>query len=86
MLLEPFVGPFFTGLPGVFDTWEAEAARAYFRNFFPDYLVDDATRERITALVADVGIGPMLRRLLVETDDDIRRALACRRLAASVPA
>jgi aminopeptidase N len=85
-LLEPFVNPFFAGLRDLFDEWEAEAARAYFRAFFPSYLIDAETRERIAEVLADGGIGSMLRRLLVETDDDIRRAMACRGLAGSVPA
>jgi len=82
-MLEQFVAPFFAGLPGVFDTWEAEAARSYYRAFFPDYLIDTSTRDRIAALLGDPSIGPMLRRMLRETDDDIRRALACRSLASS---
>ena len=83
-MLEQFVDPFFAGLPGVFEDWEAEAARSYFRAFFPDYLIDTATRDRIAGLLADPGVGSMLRRMLIETDDDIRRALACRGLVESV--
>jgi aminopeptidase N len=80
-LLERFVVPFFEGLPGVFVERGPEAARAYFRGFFPHHLIDQATRDRITALLERDDIGPMLRRLLVETDDDIERALACRSFA-----
>jgi len=79
------VGPFFTVLPTVFEEREAEAAQAYFRSFFPGYLIDDATRGRISGLLGKADIGPMLRRLLLEADDDIRRALVCRAMAASVP-
>lgn len=82
-MLAQFVEPFFAGLPGVFDTWEAEAARAYFGAFFPGYLIDAETRDRIGRLLTADDIGPMLRRLLIETDDDIRRSLACRSLAAT---
>ena len=84
-ILDPFVDPFFTVLPTVFEEREAEAAQAYFRSFFPGYLIDDATRGRISGLLGKADIGPMLRRLLLEADDDIRRALVCRAMAASVP-
>jgi aminopeptidase N len=80
-MLERYIAPFFDGLPEVFATREPEAARAYFRAFLPQYLVDDATRERIGALLLRDDIGPMLRRLLVEADDDIDRAIKCRRVA-----
>jgi aminopeptidase N len=80
-ILERFVEPFFEGLPGVFAAREHEAARAYFRSLFPHHLIDEATRARIASLLARDDIGPMLRRLLTETDDDIDRALACRSLA-----
>jgi aminopeptidase N len=82
-LLDPYVEPFFAGLPGVFSEREPEAARAYFRAFFPHHLIDDSARERIGALLGTDGVGPMLRRLLVETDDDIDRALKCREVASS---
>ncbi len=82
-LLAEFVKPYFDGLHDVFDTWEPEAARAYFRTFYPDYLIDQETRERIASVLERQEIGPMLRRLLQEADDDVRRALECRALATT---
>jgi aminopeptidase N len=82
-LLERFVAPFFDGLPGVFAEREPAAARAYFRSFFPHHLIDSATRGRIASLLEREDLGPMLRRLLVETDDDIERAMKCRAVAGS---
>jgi aminopeptidase N len=82
-LLEPYVEPFFAGLPAVFAEREPEAARAYFGSFFPHHLVDEETRARIAGLLAGDGMHPMLRRLLVEADDDIDRAIACRAVAES---
>jgi aminopeptidase N len=82
-LLAGFVGPYFDGLHDLFDSWEPEAARAYFRTFYPDYLIDTDARSKIAAVLERPEVGPMLRRLLQEADDDIRRALECRALASS---
>ena len=81
-LVEPFVGPFFATLAGVFANWEVEAARAYFRAFFPRHRIDEDLRTRIAAVLAADEVGPVLRRMLVEEDDDLRRAIACRAVAA----
>ncbi|MDP2622769.1 MAG: aminopeptidase N [Actinomycetota bacterium] len=85
-MLEPYVDPFFAGLVGLFDEREAEAAKAYFQSFFPRYLVDDEMRQRIAGVLAESEVRPMLRRLLIEADDDLRRAMECRALAASTAA
>ncbi len=82
-IVEQFVGPFFSGLAALFAQWEAEAARAYFRVFFPRHRVDADIRARIAAVLAGDDVGPMLRRLLLEEDDDLRRALSCRAVAAA---
>lgn len=81
-LLEPYVSRFFDGLPGLFGEWEAEAARAYFRSFFPGYRIEESTREMIRKVLDRDDLGPMLTRLLIESDDDLVRALACRALAS----
>ena len=77
---------FFAGLPGLFTEWEAEASRAYFRTLFPWHRIEASTRVMIDEVLARGDIGPMLRRLLVETGDDLDRALKCRELAAGVGA
>lgn len=82
-LVEPFVSPFFDDLPDRFVEYEAEEAKAYFATFFPRHRVDEELRGRIAALLAGAEIGPMLRRMLVEEDDDLARALRCRAAAAS---
>lgn len=79
------MGRFFEGVPGVFTEWEQEAARAYFTTFFPHYRIEASTREAIAGLLARDDLGPMLRRMLVEEDDTIARALACRAFAAPDP-
>jgi aminopeptidase N len=81
-LVEPFVPRFFEALPGLFTEWEAEASRAYFRTVFPWHRIEASTRAMIDEVLARGDIGPNLRRLLVETGDDLDRALACRELVA----
>jgi aminopeptidase N len=81
-LVEPFVPRFFAGLPGLFIEWEAEASRAYFRTLFPWHRIEGSTRVMIDEILGRGDIGPMLRRLLVETGDDLDRAIRCRELAA----
>jgi aminopeptidase N len=82
-ILEHFVSRFFEGLPKVFREWEAEAARSYFGAFFPWYRIDESTLGQVRGLLDDGGdLGPMLKRLLIEAEDDLKRALACRAFAA----
>jgi len=82
-LVEPYLDPFFAGLVGVFADREAEAAKAYFRSLFPGHVVDAVMRDRLALVLEQEGIRPMLRRLLLEADDDLRRAIECRELAAA---
>lgn len=82
-LLEGFIGPFFEGVPGVFAEREPEAARAYFRTTFPGHRVDEDMRRRIAAVLERDDLGPMLRRMLREADDELARALKCRDFAAA---
>ena len=82
-IVEPYVSRFFEGLPALFDDWEQEAAKNYYATFFPSYRVEDSTLDLIDGVLGDDSIGPMLRRQLVESADDLRRASACRALAAA---
>ncbi len=82
-ILEPYVPRFFEGLPGLFTEWEAEASRAYFRTLFPWHRIDGSLVSRVEALSSRGDLGPMLRRLLIEAGDDLKRALACRAFAAA---
>ena len=82
-IIDPYVPRFFAGLPALFDDWEQEAAKNYYTAFFPGYRIDESSLDLIAGELADDSIGPMLRRQLVESADDVRRSLACRSLAAS---
>ena len=74
---------FFEGLPGLFTEWEAEASRAYFRTLVPAHRIEASTRAMIDEVLARGDIGPMLRRLLIETGDDLDRAIRCREKATA---
>ncbi len=82
-IIEPYVPRFFAGLPSLFDDWEQEAAKNYYAAFYPGYRIDESSLDLIAGVLDGNSIGPMLRRQLVESADDVRRALACRSLAAS---
>ena len=85
-MLESYVPRFFEGLPEVFASWEPEAARGYFTNFFPAYRIEPSTREQIAALLERADLGPILERMLIEQDHELERSLACRAFAAPPPA
>jgi aminopeptidase N len=83
-ILQPYTEQFFQRVPSVFETRENEFARSYFSALFPDYLVDPAVLDRSEQLLNEVGDRqPMLARMLREANDDLARAIACRRFAAS---
>jgi aminopeptidase N len=82
-IVEPFVARFFDGVAGLFDDWEQEAAKNYYVSFFPGYRVETSTLDFIEEVLGRDSIGPMLRRQLTESSDDLQRALACRALAAA---
>ena len=81
-LVDPYVPRFFDGIANLFDTWEFEAARAYWGNFLPRYRVDTEIRSHIDDVLADSDTTSALRRLLREAGDDLDRALRCRAFAA----
>ncbi len=82
-IIDSYVPRFFAGLPALFDDWEPEAAKNYYAAFYPGYRIDESSLDLIAGVLDGNSIGPMLRRQLVESADDVRRALACRLLAAS---
>ena len=82
-ILEPYVERFFDGLVALFSDWEVEVARGYFNSFFPHYRVEESTREMIAAVLEGGDPGTVLRRMLIEEDDGLKRSLACRAFAAA---
>ena len=81
LLLEPFAVRFFEEAEAVFRDRDNEFAREYGRFLFPAYIVEDRILERSRDLLVEIGDTlPTLRRTLREANDEIARAIRCRRL------
>ncbi|NNL13950.1 MAG: aminopeptidase N [Acidimicrobiia bacterium] len=80
-LLAPYVGRFFEGLEGIFETREHEAAKAYFSVLAPRYRVDDPAIDLARGVLNRIDGPPQLERLLIELVARQERALAARRFA-----
>ncbi len=82
-LLDPYVGLFFDGIEGIFETREHEAAKSYFNGFVPRYRVDETAIGRARAVLDRIDGPPQLERLLIELIARQERALASRRFVGS---
>jgi len=83
-LLAPYYDRFFAEAPGAFTRDENAFAEAYFLTLFPRYRVDEETMARADRLMAEHGANsPLLTRLVKEANDELARALRCRRFAES---
>ncbi len=81
-MLEPYTEGFFERLPAIFREREKEFAGDYFRALMPSFRVDPAVLERSERLLASLDDDqPTLTRMLREANDDLARAIACRRFA-----
>jgi aminopeptidase N len=45
---------------------------------YPSVMIDPETRRRAAELLASDDLDPILRRVVMDADDDVRRALAAR--------
>ncbi len=61
-----------------------EMALMIARLMYPSVFIEPATLERTDAVLAEPGLDPGLRRVLAERRDEVRRALACRRVDGAV--
>jgi len=83
-LLAPYYDRFFAEAPGAFTRDENAFAEAYFLTLFPRYRVDEETMARAERLMTEHGANsPLLTRLVKEANDELARALRCRRFAES---
>ena len=81
-LLAPYVDRFFTEVTQVFETEENHFAQSYFGSLFPGYLVDYELLEKSKALLAKTPPeNQLLRRMLLEANDNLTRAIKCREYA-----
>ena len=83
-LLEPYVGRFFESVTQVAETKPNEYTQSFVGALFPSYRVEQPILERSERLLTETPDRlTVLVRLLKERNDDLARAIACRRFAAS---
>ncbi len=81
-MLEPYTEQFFDQLPTVFREKDKEFASDFFRSLFPGHRVEQAVLDRSERLLASLGEEQAsLVRMLREANDDLSRAIRCRRFA-----
>jgi aminopeptidase N len=78
-LLAPYAERYFDELPGTTAVREGWLLGDAARWFYPITVTTDDTLARNDALLAGSSLNPTLRRVLVDTGDEIRRRLACLR-------
>ncbi|HJP41209.1 MAG TPA: aminopeptidase N, partial [Dehalococcoidia bacterium] len=83
-IIEPFAKRFFEAAPDVFRNRDNEFTRGYGVQMFPSYIAEEWVIERSEQLMKEIGDSvPMLRRTLMESNDELGRAIRCRELASS---
>jgi len=81
-LLTPYVERFFSEVTQVFETEENHFAQSYFGSLFPGYLVDYDLLEKSNRLLEKTPPdNQLLRRMLLEANDNLSRAIKCREYA-----
>ncbi|GAB4325214.1 MAG: aminopeptidase N [Dehalococcoidia bacterium] len=81
-ILEPYVERFFEVVPSVFSERTREFATEFFGALFPSYRVEEAVLERSRRLLETLEPGQVvLRRMLLEANDEMERSLKCRAFA-----
>jgi aminopeptidase N len=81
-LLEPYVEQFFARVPAVFAERDIQFSTDYFVNLFPAYRVEAALLERSEQLLQSLSADHvLLARRLREANDELSRAIKCRRYA-----
>ena len=83
-LLEAYTERFFDQLPAIFRERDKEFAADYFRSLLPGHRVEQAVLDRSERVRASLGEDQAsLVRMLREANDDLSRAIRCRRFADS---
>ena len=83
-ILEPFTEQFFSEVEGVFESSENHFAQSYFGALFPGYRVEQPLLDRSQALLENIPeSNQLLRRMLLEANDNLARSIRCRVYAES---
>jgi aminopeptidase N len=77
-LTAAYVERYFAEMPAAVTMRAASTAERVALTAYPRYAVDDRTRRLAAELVAEPNCSPLLRRVVTDADDDMRRALAAR--------
>jgi aminopeptidase N len=79
----PFVGRYFTEVLSLADVHSGWVLADAARDFFPRLSLDEPTLRAAEAAIASPGLDLSVRRVLVDSTDDLRRGLQVRRCFAS---
>jgi aminopeptidase N len=74
-LLRPYVDRYLAVLPQVWEALSAQQAQSITQQAFPVTLVEQDVLDRVERVLAQDGLPAGLRRVLLEQQDDLRRAL-----------
>jgi aminopeptidase N len=75
-LLEPYVSRYFAEMPGMMRIRSGMSAEKTALAAYPAVMVSARTRELAAGLLASPDLHPVLRRVVLDNDDDMRRALS----------
>ncbi|HUY96326.1 MAG TPA: aminopeptidase N [Verrucomicrobiae bacterium] len=76
--LAPYVDRYLTALEPIWQSRDLETALTFASEAFPRHVVSQELSDRLDAVLGGAGLAPPLRRILVEGQDDVRRALRAR--------
>ncbi|GLW35455.1 aminopeptidase N [Actinoplanes regularis] len=77
-LLEPYVARYFTDMPEMLRIRSGMSAEKTLAAAYPAVMVSASTRQAAAGLLAEPEVNPLLRRVVQDNDDDMRRALLAR--------
>ncbi|MBM2621684.1 aminopeptidase N [Actinoplanes sp. LDG1-06] len=77
-LTRPYVARYFAEMPEMLRIRNGMSAERTAAAAYPSVMVEPETRELAARMLADENLDPILRRVVLDADDDLRRALAAR--------
>lgn len=84
-LLKPFTGRYFAAIPGVWERRSSEVAQTVVVGLYPSWDISDDGIAAADEFLANPDVPPALRRLVLEGQAGVKRALRARRFDAAGP-
>lgn len=84
-LLKPFTGRYFAAIPGVWERRSSEVAQTVVVGLYPSWDISDEGIAAADEFLANPDVPPALRRLVLEGQAGVKRALRARRFDAAAP-